>query len=189
MVETLWTKYHEIIMLALVQKNGLGREFVTCVKLGLTWIINKSNKWFNIWSWKPAFQLELIQKLKHKHELKQQRIGSRQGIDSKCSTLHVSHKCGHKGYVVLASLFWYKMHTTCHPKQPVLLSYIWKAWAWNTWYLSLCIFYYWKLFLLRCSLCTKYKLGKYLLQISYTHFEPTSNHSLGSVSTLTNPGI
>jgi len=157
MVGTLWSKYHEIIMLALVQKNGFGREFVTCVKLGLTWIINKSNKWFNIWSWKPAFQLELIQNSNTNMNLSNKKLGADKGwIQS--ALFIIIHKCGHKGYVVLASHFWYKMHTTCNPKQPVLLSYIWKAWAWNTWHLSLCIFYYWKLFWLRCSLCTKYNL-------------------------------
>jgi hypothetical protein len=31
----------------------------------------------------------------------------------------------------------------------------------------------------------KIQLGKYLLQISYTHFEPTNHHSTRSVSTLT----
>jgi hypothetical protein len=121
MVGTLWSKYHEIIIIALVQKNGLGTEFVTCLKLGLTCIINKSNKWFSIWSWKPAFQLELIQNSKTNMNLSNKELGPDKGIDSKC-TLHVIHKCGHKGYVVVASLFWYKMHTTCHPKQPVLLS-------------------------------------------------------------------
>jgi hypothetical protein len=79
MVGTLWSKYHEIIMLALVKKNGLRREFVTCVKLGLTWIINKSNKWFNIWSWKPAFQLELIQNSNTNMNLSNKKLGADKG--------------------------------------------------------------------------------------------------------------
>ncbi len=81
------------------------------MKLGLTWIINKSNKWFSIWSWKLAFELESIQNSNTNMNLSSKELGPDKGIDSKC-TLHVIHKCGHKGYVVLASLFWYKMHTT-----------------------------------------------------------------------------
>jgi hypothetical protein len=66
-------------MLALVQKNGLGREFVTSVKLGITWIINKSNKWFNIWSWKPAFELESIQNSNTNMNLSNKELGPDKG--------------------------------------------------------------------------------------------------------------
>jgi hypothetical protein len=79
MVETLWSKYHEIITLALVQKNGLGTEFVTCVKLAFTWIINKSNKLFSIWSWKPAFQLEFIQNSNTNMNLSNKELGPDKG--------------------------------------------------------------------------------------------------------------
>jgi hypothetical protein len=114
--------------------------------------------------------------LKHKHELEQQRIGSRQGIDSKC-TLHVIHKSGHKGYVVLASLFWYKMHTTWLHIESMGMEHL----TFVTMHLLLLKVVFAQVFTLY-----KIQLGKYLLQISYTHFEPTSDHSLGLVSTLTN---